>query len=437
MSDLKKMYKIILINSEYVFKVFFSIYTFFLAIKFFQWVGNPEQVLNFFTVEFILILCILGQVSLPAILNYDLKVLKTLPFYNLNLYPLASFLGLLTAVMPYMVIYIAFQKLLGLTVNYNFMLLLINSVLFLFIYQIFGKLKSGFLFINTLAIYIVVSIFFILSLIHPFSSDIYNVIFYVQIGLIILAVASFIYAGALINPWKDNYKKISKIENYKSKKELNKLNADVLKIENMKLTKLIAYLKWTSHSNILFVYLLFMGIAVAITIFNKSSITSENNFYLMYTILLFLFIYENGSSMLSLIGLPITPRQIYITTLKMRILIIVLTSILYISAEYLIVGKIFLSSYLVQYMILLLFLMLLELTYIPVRANYEIFFRIFIILAPTFARIPIAKANTKIFLRLDFVLLLILISLIVYKIKTINKNCADLNLKTEKIGDKK
>ena len=123
-------------------------------------------------------MCILGQVTLPAILDYDLKVLKTLPFHNLNLYPLASFLGLLTTVMPYIVIYIAFQKLLGLTVNYNFMLLLINSVLFLFIYQIFGKLKSEFLFINTLAIYIVVSIFFILSLIHPFSSDIYNVLYF-------------------------------------------------------------------------------------------------------------------------------------------------------------------------------------------------------------------------------------------------------------------
>lgn len=78
------------------------------------------------------------------------------------------------------------------------------------------------------------------------------------------------------------------------------------------------------------------------------------------------------SSFISLFGLPITPKQIYLATLKIRTLIIFVVSMLFILIDFFMTGKLFISNIMVQLSMLFVFLIFFEGIYFIYRTGYKI-----------------------------------------------------------------
>ena len=102
------------------------------------------------------------------------------------------------------------------------------------------------------------------------------------------------------------------IKEKKSKrKKYNKSEIIRLNFDNNNISSLISKLKWTSIDPI---PLLLMVIYIPFKGFDY--LTSGANYNFLFFSIAIIGFYENGDNILSLVGLPVTPREIYLINLK-------------------------------------------------------------------------------------------------------------------------
>lgn len=190
-------------------------------------------------------------------------------------------------------------------------------------------------------------------------------------------------------------------------------------MKKLSVDKLIAYnnLSGLKYPELLFLIAVFS----AINIFQKNNIANKFIIIISYTA----FYFTNSSTIKAFIGLPITPKQIYLANLKVRTIIAVLFSTLFLLINWIITKQFELSSILYQLMILLVIFVSHEFIYSPFRNknNYSVFWvtYFFVTVMPN---LPIVSET--ILLIFDCILFILLIITILYKTNTINKEKQDI-----------
>lgn len=432
MSDFKKMYKMEIINALFPFRILFSIYLFFASVNLLSHPTDRGGFGVFIFSSSAMVLCMAVQLFFTPTLATSIEILKSMPLINLKIYRFASLLANLSMVVPYIVVQMLSEYFTELDISNRLFLGLINIVLFIHVFRIinsYGYFQTSIL--SSLSGAIVVLIFFSSFLVYVPEINEHWIIYLPEIFAVV-AITTILIVSIKSDPWQTDIKKLKRSKT--TEKEIKRLKNDARKIENMSITKLILHVKFSTYSK-LGHFLLAFTFAAILYVFKIDAFVSGNNFFLLYIVLFFLFAYENGNGIVSLIGLPITPKQIYLATLKTRAILILVVSSLYIAAEYIFIKTVHINAYAVQFTVLLSFLILFEYVYKPNRFKYEAFFLPFIYLITTFKNFSPANYNAKVFLSIDSVLLIILVAIIVYKILKVNSEKLDYNFKIPQRGD--
>lgn len=422
-SDFIKMYKFTLKNGILALRICLSSAIFLLLLSFYK---TSNAVIFSYSFIFWIIIFACIQIKATKFFLNDKALLTTLPIRYVNLYPLSVLFAVISLIAPYLIIYFSLTLYFLGKINVTFiqlftiiMLQLYISAMFLYKTKSTAASKKNFIkFILNMIFAQVVFATTLLGLFSLAQPDDFQVIKPISFNsIIVIEIIVLILNMIFSNTFNIKNKRI------KSKKSSIKHsiveNTEHSSMKKLSIDKLIAYanLSGLKYPELL----LLIAVFSAINIFQKNNIANIFIFIISYTA----FYFTNSSTIKAFIGLPITPKQIYLATLKVRTIIAVLFSTLFLLINWIITKQIELSSILYQLMILLVIYVSHECIYSPFRNknNYSVFLvtNFFVTAMPN---LPIVSET--ILLIFDFILFILLIITILYKTNTINKEKQDI-----------
>lgn len=411
MKDLKKMFKMTLYPSKFYSVVLFCIYLGFLILNVSATILHPEMVHESGLLKIVLCCCLVTQMFLITALPYDKIVLSTMPIQKIHLYPVV----LICLYFMFNIIYISTFLLyewfldlpLSLNLCYIFTSISIMAVLFKMAHfeNKNGTFSNGFmnfilyLLINPL---LGLSIRFLDRTSYFLGSTIFILAFYVLIVFLNWGWIKEKKSKKRRNTFKGRLRYKSSLE-----KNLNSIN-------------IVNKLKWSSLSP--FSILIFI---VYISLNGLDYITSGLNYNVLFITMAILTFYENGFAPLALIGLPITPKQIYLTCVRTKFKIVVSILVVSMLADILFNGLVMPQTYLANVMWIIIVLLCNELFYSVYRLKNFSY--------PLMALILILNRHVSIkvdnLLGLSFIIILLLLAiafLIKANLNIINSEKIDL-----------
>lgn len=307
MKDLKKLLKICLYPSLYYSIIIFLIYLGYLVLNVSGYIIHSGLNKESDLLKIVLYICLIGQMLFITTLPYKKNVLSTMPIEKIYLYPIATTIVYLFINLLYMLPFWIYEAYLGLEISWYLIIRFIKISIIIEIFKLMRASSENSLFSNDSSI----GIYWIYFLINPILifisryTNSYIALIFPLIMLVILTVYIFLNWG-----WIKEKK--SKRKKY-NKSEIIRLNFD----NNNNTNSLISKLKWTSINPIL---LLLMIVYIPFKGFDY--LTSGANYNFLFFSIAIIGFYENGDNILSLVGLPVTPREIYLINLKTKIKII-------------------------------------------------------------------------------------------------------------------
>lgn len=423
MSDFKKIYLIYLKKVKLSFSIIFSIYIFFI---FFTLLNETNKnfiyswrLLSIFNGFFIL-----QSLLFPFIKNSK-TILSTMPIKKINLYPISSFCAYITVLGTYFLTYTFSKIILSEPISLktfafaiSFATIVFSIKFIMYHTDISNIIKITITYVLFLG-FVILSIFFVSFYIIDFNGSLKQNIYYIPYLFFIIAFIFIIYISFRDKSWlelknkKGNY---NQIKNESTKLDNIFFNKSK---DSISLNKLIIYVKLSGLNKNIFGFIAFL-VFLILLFFYVTYRKNGANFSIFFSSIFFINILESNKSILALLGTPITPKKIYLQTLKIRILIVILSSILFIFIDFITSNQMTLINYLVQFAFLFIYLILFENFYSVYRTNYAIALMPFYFIH-SFLMINIKSDLTSLFLIIDLVLLIILVASIIIHSNKINK----------------
>lgn len=175
-----------------------------------------------------------------------------------------------------------------------------------------------------------------------------------------------------------------------------------------------------------------VSIIIVLTFITQSNyIINSKNIILSIFVIMFIKGINPGKNIISLLGLPVTPKMIYIETLKFKSLGIFIISILFIAADYLLNKNLSPTGYAINFIIIAINLFFEDLIY-PVYKFKQ--FNLGSIIATVFIIKPLSieHLSSKAFIFLAFLCIASYVIYVFKNLKTINFNTNDIIFLNEK-----
>lgn len=409
MKDLKKLLKICFYPSLYYAKIIFLMYLGYLALNIFGYIINPELNKESDLLKIVLHIALIGQMLFITTLPYKKTILATMPIEKIYLYPIATTIVYLFINLLYIVPFWIYEAYLGLQISWYLIIRFLNISIIIEFFKLMNMRfeKSPFIDNSSFGIYLMYLIINpILIFITRYTNS--SIILMFPLTMFGILVAYIILNWGWIKEKKSKRKKYNK-------SEIIRLNFD-----NNNISSLISKLKWTSIDPI---PLLLMVIYIPFKGFDY--LTSGANYNLLFFSIAIIGFYENGNNILSIVGLPVTPREIYLVNLKTKIKIIF--SVLVVSMLF----DIFFNGVIIPETYLLNFVWIFGI----ILAN-ELFYSIYRVINTSYAVISVAillfakssTMNTDVFLLifLNLAFLIGIYPIVKFNLKNINTLKDDL-----------